>query len=218
MSVICLTSAYLAPVSYFERIVESGEILMEQWDSYEKQSYRNRCIIATANGKLALSIPIEKSSNPKPLTRDVQVSNHLDWQMQHWRAIESAYNSSPFFEFYKDDFIPLYEKKWKFLWDFNHEIQLKVFELLEIQPKIVLTTQFNLELSENVLDLRKCIHPKNDLKINTQLSYYQVFENKFGFTPDLSIIDLLFNMGNEAQLVLNNKEKKNIFYGTDRLE
>lgn len=205
MSVICLTSAYLAPVDYYQQIVDADEIQLEQWDSYEKQSYRNRCVIATANGKLALSIPVEKPAGQKALTRDMLVSNHSDWQVQHWRAIESAYNSTPFFEYYKDDFMPFYEKKWKFLWDFNQEIQLKVFELLEIQAKIVLTPRFNLELAENVLDLRKCIHPKFDLKLDNKQQYYQVFENKFGFIPNLSIIDLLFNMGNEAQLILNKK-------------
>jgi hypothetical protein len=205
MSDICLTTAYLAPVSYFQSVVQSDQIFLEQYESYQKQSYRNRCIIATSNGKLALTIPIEKQSNQKLLIRDVLVSNHTEWQLLHWRAIESAYNSTPFFEFYKDDLISYYQKKWKYLWDFNFEIQLKIFELLEIQPKIELTSQFNLNLDENVLDLRNCIHPKNDIKLNDVPKYYQVFDLKNGFISNLSIIDMLFNMGNESQLLLNNK-------------
>jgi hypothetical protein len=157
---IYLSSAYLAPVEYYIALAKAETIYLEHCEHYEKQSYRNRCTIATANGKMALSIPTEKSNGEKLLTRDVRISEHNSWQSQHWRSIESAYNSTPFFEFFKDDLIPFYEKKWNFLWDFNTEIQLKVLELLDLQPKIIFTEKYNSILDCNTLDLRNCIHPK----------------------------------------------------------
>ena len=198
---VCLTSAYLAPVEYYSAIAKAETVFLENCDSYIKQTYRNRCHIATANGKLALSIPVEKLAGEKTLTRDIRISEHNDWQIHHWRSIESAYNSTPFFEFYKDDLLPFYEKKWDFLWDFNLEIQNKMLELLELQPDILLTKEYNPTLSENIIDLRESIHPKKDNSIENK-PYYQVFEQRFGFLPNLSIIDLLFNMGNESQLIV----------------
>ncbi|HEY6915317.1 MAG TPA: WbqC family protein [Paludibacter sp.] len=198
----CLTSAYLAPVEYYSALANADTVYIENCDYYIKQTYRNRCHIAAANGSMALSIPVEKAGKEKMLTRDVRISEHNDWQLQHWRSIESAYNSTPFFEYYKDDLLPFYEKKWIFLWDFNQAIQSKVLELLDIQPEIKLTTEYRLKLDEGVMDLRESIHPKKETPFVELKSYYQVFEQRYGFQPNLSIIDLLFNMGNESILTL----------------
>jgi hypothetical protein len=125
----------------------------------------------------------------------------------HWGAIESAYNNSPFFEYYKDDLLPLFDKKQQFLWDFNLCLMEKVFELLQIErPKIQLTTHYQQHyLDEDIEDCRGLFHPKQ-AHSKQQSSYYQVFAEKFGFVPDLSIIDLLFNMGNEATIKLKIKK------------
>ena len=136
---ICLSSAYLAPVEYYSEIAKADAVFIEGHDYYLKQTYRNRCLIAAANGQMALSIPVEKASGEKILTRDVRISDHTDWQLNHWRSIESAYNSTPFFEYYKDDLLPFYEKKWTYLMDFNLEIQLKILDLLNLNKKIQLT-------------------------------------------------------------------------------
>ncbi|MEI7503661.1 MAG: WbqC family protein, partial [Paludibacter sp.] len=152
--------------------------------------------------EIALSIPVEKSSGDKMLTRDIRISEHNDWQIQHWRSIESAYNSTPFFEYYKDDFLPFYEKKWDYLWDFNLEMQAKVLELLDLKPDIKLTDEYKINLGDDCLDYRTSIHPKRENTQTKHVPYYQVFEQRFGFLPNLSIIDLLFNMGNEAQLII----------------
>lgn len=202
MENICLSSAYLAPVEYYSALAGAEVVYLEHCDYYVKQTYRNRCHIAAANGTMALSIPVEKTSSEKILTRDVRISDHNDWQLNHWRSIESAYNSTPFFEYFKDDLLPFYEKKWRFLWDFNQEIQAKVLDLLEIKPDIRLTKEYKITLDENVLDLRESIHPKKQNFQGEYRPYYQVFEQRFGFQPNLSIIDLLFNMGNEAQLII----------------
>jgi len=204
---ILLTSAYLAPTEYYAVLAKADKILLENCEHYTKQTYRNRCRIVSTNGVLDLVIPVEKISNEKQLMRDVQISNRTDWQLQHWRSIESAYNSSPFFEYYKDDFLPFYEKKWTFLWDFNHSLQEKVLELIDIQPNIELTTEYVTSFDENIIDLREKIHPKKKSDFIDLPCYYQVFEQKFGFIPKLSIIDLLFNMGNEAVLILARKRE-----------
>ena len=202
MENICLTSAYLAPVEYYSAMAKADTVFLEHCEFYEKQSYRNRCNIAGANGQLALTIPVEKSKGSRMLTRDVRISEHSDWQLQHWRSIESAYNSTPFFEYYKDDLIPFYEKNWTFLWDFNTEIQTKMLELLDLQIDIQLTKEYKVDFDENVQDVRNTIHPKKETEVGSFKTYYQVFEQRFGFIPNLSSIDLLFNMGNESILIL----------------
>jgi len=202
-SAVCLTSAYLAPVEYYSALAKAEVVLLEHCDYYVKQTYRNRCHIAAANGQMPLSIPVEKVSAEKILTRDVRISDHSDWQLNHWRSIESAYNSTPFFEYYKDDLLPFYQKKWTFLWDFNQEIQAKILELLELNPEIRLTEDYKKSPDENVLDWRESIHPKKSNSGADSKPYYQVFEQRFGFQPGLSIIDLLFNMGNESILILS---------------
>lgn len=206
MSEICLSSAYLAPVEYYTALANADSVLLEQYDYYLKQTYRNRCNIATANGVLTLSIPVEKGNSAKTLMRDIRISAHNDWQSLHWRSIESAYNSSAFFEYYKDDLIPIFEKKWDFLIDFNTELQTKVLELLEVEKIIEFTDKYTIDLGANILDLRESIHPKKENLLQAKKSYYQVFEQRFGFLPNLSIIDLLFNMGNESQLIIFDKQ------------
>ncbi len=202
MSEVCLSTAYLAPIEYYIALAKADAVWLEHCESYTKQSYRNRCNIAGANGKMALSIPVEKSNRDKTLTRDIRISEHNDWQNQHWRSIESAYNSTPFFEYYKDDLYPFFIKKWAFLWDFNQEIQEKVFEMLDLQLEIKLTDEYKINLGDDWLDFRNNLHPKKEYTNTKQVPYYQVFEQRFGFIPNLSVIDLLFNMGNEAQLII----------------
>lgn len=193
------SSAYLAPVEYYMLLAQSDKVFIENADHYQKQTYRNRCQIANANGIMDLIIPVEKSNNE--LIRDVKISNHGNWQTQHWRSIESAYNSSPFFEYYIDDLKPFYEKNWLFLWEFNAHLQNKILELLEIEKQIEYIDKFELIVDSSILDVRNLIHPKKESLINLK-PYYQVFDQKQGFIPNLSIIDLLFNMGNESQLEL----------------
>ena len=196
------STAYLAPVEYFQYLKTVGKVCIEQHEYYQKQSYRSRCRIATANGIMDLSIPVEKRNHT--LIRDIRISEHSNWQTQHWRSIEAAYNSSPFFEYYADDFRPFFEKKWLFLWDFNMELLHKTLELLDIETEILLTETYEPQTGEETLDLREIIHPKKEASIPLK-SYYQVFATKFGFIPNMSIIDLLFNMGNESQLVIAHK-------------
>ena len=122
MKTAYLSSAYLAPVEYYTKLVTYDKIYIEQHDHYMKQTYRNRCTIAGPDGEIALSIPIIKPENLKCPMKDIRISDHGNWRHMHWNAIESAYNSTPFFEYYRDDFYPFYEKKYVFLADFNEEL------------------------------------------------------------------------------------------------
>lgn len=203
---VYLSSAYLAPIQYYSKLIHYKQVYIESACNYMKQTYRNRCNIAAANGELSLTIPVDKGAELKCKTKDIRIANQTDWQRQHWRSIESAYKTSPFFDYYQDDFRPFFEKEWKFLWDFNSQIQQLVLSLLELNISVNQTTTFNKHVQEHAVDARELIHPKKDaLTTDTHfksIAYYQVFAEKNGFIPNLSIIDLLFNMGNEARLVL----------------
>lgn len=208
---IFLSSAYLAPVEYYTKLLDSQALYLEKYDNYVKQSYRNRCTVLSANGTIPLSVPIEKPETLKCLMKDIRVSDHGNWQHLHWNAIVSAYNSTPFFEYYRDDFQPFYEKKHKFLFDLNEELREMICRLLDIDCEVKLTENYIAEVSPNDKDFRDAIHPKKDWKLVSSdfqpEPYYQVFDQKFGFTPNLSIIDLLFNMGNESLIILNKSRK-----------
>lgn len=195
-----ISTAYLGPVQQYSKMFHFPEVRIETSENYLKQSYRNRCIIAGANGPLPLSVPIVKPDTLKCLTKDIRISDHGNWRHLHWNAIVSAYNSTPFFEYYEDDFAPFYEKKYEFLFDFNEELRMLICQLLDIQPQIQYTTSFEADVENDV----RWISPKQDIADPSFLlkPYYQVFQDKHGFLPNLSIIDLLFNTGNEGILIL----------------
>ena len=201
MRIAYLSSAYLAPVEYYTKLLEYDKIYIEQHDHYIKQTYRNRCTIAGPDGELALSIPTVKPDTLKCPMKDIRISDHGNWRHLHWNAIESAYNSTPYFEYYKDDFRPFYEKKYEFLLDFNEELRRLVCDLLDMQPAVVYTEHYEPEVAN---DFRETIRPKHegeDPAFRPE-PYYQVFREKFGFLPNLSIADLLFNMGPEGLVTL----------------
>lgn len=203
---VYLSSAYLAPIQYYSKLIHYDNVYIEANCHYIKQTYRNRCTIAAANGELALSIPIDKGELRKCKTKDIRIANQTDWQRQHWKSIESAYKNSPFFDYFEDDFHPFFEKQWNFLIDFNTEIQELVLSLLDLTISCSITDDYIEHFSEKELDLRDVIHPKKSIEHTDlhfrSISYYQVFADKNGFIPNLSILDLLFNMGNEARLIL----------------
>ncbi|MDD4921137.1 MAG: WbqC family protein [Bacteroidales bacterium] len=208
MSTAIFSTAYFAPIPYFVHFRESTNPVIESCEHYIKQTYRNRCMIATANGLMSLSLPIDKSNSEKTAIRDIKISEHGHWQHLHWNSIESAYNSSPFFEYYADDLRPFFERKPGFLFDFNEEIRLKIGELLDLSVEAEHSTEYIREelLPEGWHDFREIIHPKKILaEVDpgfTPKPYYQVFNHKYGFQPNLSIMDLLFNMGPESILYL----------------
>lgn len=196
-----LSSFYLAPIEYYAALFHAGKVTIEIHDSYRKQSYRNRCIIGGANGPLALSIPVEKPEKTKSRMKDIRIAEHGEWRHLHWNAIVSAYNSTPFFQYFEEDFRPFYESKFKFLHDFNEELRQLICRFIGIETPYSYTSEYVKKPSSNTIDLREIIDPKKPPSYETD-GYYQVFAEKWGFTPNLSIIDLLFNLGNETRLYL----------------
>ncbi len=206
---VLLSSAYLPPLHYFCKIFHYKNVLVEQHCNYVKQTYRNRCNIAAGNGLMPLSIPVERSG-VKCLTRDVRISDHDNWRKLHWQAIVSAYNNTPFFEYYRDDFEPFYTRRIDFLFDFNQQQLQLLLQLLDIETEVGFTSVYQKETDETVADFREKIHPKIDFSSDTDFTpvpYYQVFQAQNGFIPNLSIIDLLFNCGPESVLILRDSHK-----------
>jgi hypothetical protein len=214
MTTALLQTTYFGPIQWYQKLYRYDHCLIEQYDSFQKQTYRNRCVIATANGLQALTVPIENEKgemrNEKCLLRDVRISDHNQWRRVHWNALQSAYSESPFFEYYADDLHPFFEQKYEFLLDFNETIRQKICELIDIHPNIEYTksflspsqifTKLNTSPSHSLTDFRDVInakHPQPDTEF-TLKEYWQVFRHKHGFLPNLSILDLLFNMGPES--------------------
>ncbi len=214
-----LQTTYFGPVQWYQKLHQYDSCLIEQYDSYQKQTYRNRCVIATANGIQALTVPVEsdaRQANDKCLVKDIRISDHNQWRRIHWNALQSAYSESPFFEYYADDIHPFFEKKYDFLIDFNEHIRQKICELIDIQPQVNYTSDYFSESSNPqpsaccpqpsacIKDFREVIHAKHplpdaDFKAKR---YWQVFQHKHGFLPNLSILDLLFCMGPETVFYL----------------
>ena len=209
MQAAYLSTAYLASVQYYSILTAFDEIYLETNENYPKQTYRNRCQIASANGIQTLTVPVEKSATLKTPTRDIRISNHGNWRHLHWNAFVSAYNLSPFFEYYADDFRPYYEKKYTFLLDYNEALRTMICSLLDIHPTVIPTAKYTPSVENDFRHLpgsadvpsASVQHPQPDVQL-TPRPYYQVFREKHGFLPNLSIVDLLFNMGPESILYL----------------
>jgi hypothetical protein len=199
MKPVLLSIAYLPPVSWMAVALQSGNITLEVQETYPKQTFRNRCTIATASGPLRLTIPVNRINANHTKTRDIHIDNSKNWQLMHWRSIITAYNKSPYFLFYRDLFEPIFSSKYELLVDFNRELLNIISKALKIKTIETLYTN-EYKTVPDLIDLRNCFHPKYPLRDITCVlpRYMQVFEEFHGYLPDLSIIDLLFNLGPEA--------------------
>ena len=186
-----LPISYLGPVAYYSVILQSEQIFIETKEHFIKQSFRNRCTIMGANGTQTLTIPKERKSSDKTLISDISISNQDNWQKLHWQSIVSAYNSSPFFEYYKDDLLSFYNTKHNTLFDFNLKLSKTILELMQVEKKLNFTSKFQKEF--NGLDFRS-----SKFILKNQEEYQQVFCEKYSFIPNLSILDVLFNLGPET--------------------
>ena len=196
-----LATAYLPPVEYFALLL-SENAAIEREERYQKQSYRNRTVIMNGNGALNLIIPTIHDGR-MGIVKDVRIEYVTPWQRAHWRSIESAYNNTPYYLYYKDALKPFFEREYEYLFDFNLQLIQTLMQLLRLDREIQTTTTFTPYTSE---DTRLLIHPKHsrkeDYPFRLKTPYYQVFEDKFGFVPNLSVIDLLFNEGPQAATYL----------------
>jgi len=199
---ILLSTAYFPPISWIKKALNADKVLIEAYETYPKQTYRNRCRIMTANGMLPLSIPVTKANGRNTRTKDIEIFYDEPWQRLHWRSIDAAYSNSPFYLYYKDELEKFFSVKSRFLLDHNLEIMLSVFRVLEKKIDISLTTEY-IHQPEGLTDLRNTFTPKKEVKKSHFIPYHQVFEERYGFMADLSIIDLLFNEGPAAQSALN---------------
>jgi hypothetical protein len=196
-----LSSTYFGPIQWYQKL-HRMPCIIEQHDHFVKQTYRNRCVIATANGTQTLTVPIERYDGTKCPMRDIRISDHGNWRHLHWNALVSAYGETPFFEFYADDLRPFFEKRHTFLFDLNLDIMHTMCQLLDVRPQVTLSEQYIVLPSEDdaVVDFREAIRPKHplpDADFNPT-PYYQVRAQRHGFLPNLSILDLLFNEGPEG--------------------
>ena len=237
-----LSTTYFGPIQWYQKLYRADTVLIERCESFQKQTYRNRCLIATTQGVQALTVPIkseeffaeqsgkaerkvkseefataipsvDSTGTPEgnsslftlhsSLINSVRISDHGNWRHLHWNALKSAYGESPFFEFYADDLAPFFERRWTFLTDFNDEICALMCQLLDITPHLQPTTCFLTAeecANRHIHDFRDAIRPKHPLPDPgfQPKRYYQVFECENGFLPNLSILDLLMNCGNES--------------------
>jgi len=199
---VLLSTTYFGPVQWYQKLLRSDSVLIERHETFVKQTYRNRCLIATTQGVQALTVPV---SGGEHCIKDVRISDHGNWRHLHWQALATAYGDSPFFEYYEDDLRPFFfERRWEFLFDFNEDIRQTMCALLDIHPSVAYTEKYIKKADSTepalVSDYRDAIRPKHPLPdpMFQPCRYYQVFEARHGFLPNLSILDLLFNMGPES--------------------
>jgi hypothetical protein len=199
MNAIVLACSYFGPIMYFAKMLAYEDVFIEQYDHYSKQTYRNRCLIKGANGVQVLTVPVKKSSG-KTLVKDVLIDYDTNWQKIHSRSIMSAYGSSPFFEYIRDDVDPYFKKSYKYLIDLNVESTKAILQILGMNKTFSLTEEYQTQYSEHD-DFRELGIKKNRSE-GEYVPYHQVFMEKSGFIPNLSILDLIFNTGHEAYSVL----------------
>ena len=185
---------YFSPISQYIAMVNSDEVLFEVEDNFQKQTYRNRCYIYGPNGKQLLNIPIKHGANSSKKTKDTLVDNTASWQSQHLKSIQIAYRNSPFFEFYEDDLLPILSKEYKYLIVVNIDTFLFITDALQINQEYKKTKEYQ---SKTKNDCRYLANAKQELDIKFD-SYIQMFDDKYDFQKNLSVLDLLFMEGPNA--------------------
>jgi hypothetical protein len=203
MSKYIIDNQYFACIGYYSTLFNNTDIEIEQFENWEKMSFRNRCMVAGSNGLIHLTVPVENGRNQHCLFKDIKINNRENWQLQHWRTIQSCYGKAPFFEYYQmwlESF--LLEKKFIYLFDMNLEILNWVLKTLKTGIKPALTTAYQKQLDFNIIDYRKKWSPKTFQLYPVSQEYFQLFNDKIGFQHNLSILDLLLCEGPNAFNIL----------------
>jgi hypothetical protein len=198
MKEVLVSLPYFGPIIQFKELVGASKVWIEKEDNFQKQTYRNRMYIYGANGKLSLNIPIKHLPKTKVKVHqkytEVKIDNDSKWQSVHWKSLKTAYQTSPFFEFYEDELAPLFQKEYETLYEFNQDCLETVLECLQLDLEFEFTTEYDKQPA-NISDLRDLSNAKSNVAIP---EYMQVFHEKHGFISNLSILDLLFNEGPNA--------------------
>jgi hypothetical protein len=195
---------YLPSVAYLREVAGADAVLLEAHENYTKGSCRNRCHIATGNGILRLSVPLLQGKNQQQNIRAVRIANDTAWQRQHWRSIATAYSSSAFWWHYAPKIAPLFEREYEFLFDWNYDVLMLLLAIFDIKTPILLTESYTEIAPEGVHDCRN--KWQNDIIPLAKMPHYpQVFEDKQGFLPNMSALDILFCMGAQGANIGNTK-------------
>ena len=196
---------YLPCIELFQHFKTAEVVYLEAHENYQKRSYRNRAYLTGANGMQRLSIPLEKGKNQQLSIREVSLAYHESWPKQHWQSIVSAYGNAPYFPYYADELADLYTKRYSKLWDFNYDLLKLIWKMLQWEDNLALTSEYLRSYPAEVLDLRNSTLPTSlaDAKSDEFPVYPQVFRERHGFQPNLSILDLLFCQGPQANLYLS---------------
>lgn len=185
---------YLPPVEYFVRLnTYKPDILIESEEHFPKQTYRNRAIVYTPDGVLTLTVPVIKGAKNHTKIKDVKISYDFEWQRLHWLSLQACYRRSAYFEYYEDELVPFYEKKFDYLFDYNEQLLQFILKAMKIKLELKYTESYEAEYPD-LADYRNTISPKHETNFE-QKTYFQVFEDRKGFIKNLSIVDLLFNQG-----------------------
>ncbi len=196
-----ISTAYLPTVRYMSVLAKYGAATIEQYETFPKQTFRNRTTIATGNGLMMLNVPVSRPSGNHTTTAEMVVSYHEPWNIRHWRAIASAYNAAPYFLYYKDELEEILMHQYEHLLQLNEALLNYLLKKLKITCQLEYTQSFIKEAA-SYIDLRESLTAKKDDPSITYPPYSQVFESRHGFLPNLSVIDLLFNLGPEAKSYL----------------
>jgi len=202
------STAYFPPVSYMSAIIKCAGIAIEAEETYLKQSYRNRCIIQSANGLQNLIVPVKRPEGNRSKTKIIYPDYSTNWPVQHLRSLHAAYKASPYYDYYIPYFEQILLKKWDTLLALNQAVIQEVMRLLKISIPLSTTTTFE-KKTDQFVDFRAFYNPKKPFTPELFYEYYQVFGEKFPFQPDLSVIDLLFNEGPQSLIYLQNLKLSN---------
>ena len=200
---VIIHPSYFPSVSHFVAIAKADVVTFEMEDNFQKQTNRNRMYIYSPNGIQLLNVPVKHSKKSHQRIKEVRIENDFDWQKQHFKSLESAYRTSPFFEYFEDDVLPIFKKKHSFLMDLHLETMSIVSKCLRFEFDYDLTVEYFNQVDDKI-DYRNLINGKKDTAFFE--SYTQVFADKHGFISNLSILDLLFNEGRYALDYLKKQE------------
>ena len=200
---ILVDSQYFPPVALIKTSFGQTHIVFDQYEWHRKMGFRNRMLVAGAEGVVSLSIPLVMGRNQQVPAKDVRISNDQPWQAQHWKTILSNYNRSPWFEYYRDELAALMQRRTNFLLDWNLACFEWIKNKLDWDIMVSLTEDYREIYDPEIwTDLRNRFMPKNYRKTEP-LKYRQVFEERTGFLPNLSVLDLLCCEGKNAAVLLN---------------